>query len=57
MIRPVVRNLLDTTSIDLYNGAGIPEIVRTQEHLNGHKITVYQGLASEDNDCRTGRLP
>ena len=32
-IRPVVQNLLETTGKDLSNGAGIPEIVRFQEHF------------------------
>jgi len=32
-IRPVVRNLLETTGIDLSNCAGIPELVRFQEQF------------------------
>jgi len=32
-IRPVVRNLLETTDIDLTNGAGLQELVKFQEHF------------------------
>jgi len=44
-IRPVIQNLLETTGIDLPNGAGIPEIVRFQEHFREYKIVVYHGLS------------
>ena len=40
-IRPVVQNLLETTGINLTNGAGIPELVRYQEHFHEYKIVVY----------------
>jgi len=32
-VRPVVQNLFTTTGIDLTNGAGIPELVKFQEHF------------------------
>jgi len=32
-IRQVVQTLLETTGIDLSNGAGIPELVRFREHF------------------------
>ena len=35
---------LTTTGIDLSNGAGIPELVRLQEHFSEYKLTVYQFL-------------
>jgi len=47
-IRPAVQKLLKMTGIDLSNGAGIPEIVRFQEHFREYKIVVYQGLSCED---------
>ena len=56
-IRLVVQTLLETTGIDLSNGAGIPEFVRFQEHFRQYKIVVYRGLTCEDNVRRTGRLP
>ena len=40
-IRPVVRQLLETTGIDLKNGGGIPELTRFQEHFHEYKIVVY----------------
>jgi len=33
-IRPVVEQFLDTTGIDLKNGAGILELTRFQEHFH-----------------------
>jgi len=47
-IRLVVQTLLETTGIDLSNGAGIPEFVRFQEHFRQYKIVVYRGLTCED---------
>jgi len=47
-IRQVVQTLLETTGIDLSNGAGIPELVRFQEHFRQYKIVVYRGLSCED---------
>ena len=47
-IRPVVRNLLETTGIDLSNGAGIPELVRFQEHFGDYKMVVYEGFSCEN---------
>jgi len=44
-IRQVVQTLLETTDIDLSNGAGIPELVRFQEHFREYKIVVYRGLS------------
>ena len=32
-IRPVVRELLETTGIDLASGVGIPELTRIQEYF------------------------
>ena len=46
-IRPVFQHLLETSGIDLTNGAGIPELVRFQEHFHEYKIVVYQGLSCE----------
>ena len=43
-IRPAVQNLLETTGIDLTNGAGIPELDRFQEYFSEYKIVVYRGL-------------
>ena len=42
-IRHVVRQLLET-SIDLKNGAGIPELTRSQEHFHEYKIVVCSGF-------------
>jgi len=39
-IRPVVRNLLDTTGIDLSGGWGIPEITKFQERFRDYNISV-----------------
>jgi len=39
-IRPVVRDLLEKTGIDLSSGAGIPELARFQEHFRGYMIVV-----------------
>ena len=43
-IRPVVRQLIETTGIDLKNEGRIPEITRFQEHFHEYKIVVYSGL-------------
>jgi len=43
-IRPVVASLLEATCLDLTNGAGIPEIIRFQEHFHEYKIVVYDCL-------------
>jgi len=48
-IRPVVRILLETTGIYLSNSAGIPELVRFQEHFRDYKIVVYEGLKIKSN--------
>ena len=32
-IRPVISNLIETTGINLDNGAGIPELERFQDHF------------------------
>jgi len=40
----VVQTLLETTGIDLSNGAGIPELVSFHEHFREYKIVVYHGL-------------
>ena len=56
MIRPIDRTLLQQTGIILFNGAGIPELVRFQEHFRDNMITVYQGEACEVNVRRAGRL-
>ena len=43
--RPLVKELLDAPGVDLKNGAGIPELIRFQEHFRGeYKIVVYVGL-------------
>jgi len=54
-IRPVVRDLLEKTCIDLSTGAGIPTLARFQEHFREHKIVVYQGLSC-DNIMFVGRV-
>ena len=46
-IRPVVRQLIETTVIDLENGARILELTRFQEHFHEYKIVVYSGLKCE----------
>jgi len=43
-IRRVVRQLLETTAIDLKNGGGIEELTRFQEHFHEYKNVVYSGL-------------
>ena len=44
-IRPLVKELLDASGIDLKNGAGIPELIRFQEHFRReYKFMVYAGL-------------
>ena len=43
-IRHVVQTLLESTGIELSNDAGIPEIIRFQEHFREYKIVVYHGL-------------
>jgi len=43
-IRPVVRQLLETTGIDLNNFVGIAEVNRFEEHFQEYKIVVYSGL-------------
>ena len=40
-IRRMARQLLDTSGIDLKNGAGIPELTRFEEHFHDYKIVVY----------------
>ena len=40
-IRPVAQHLLETTGIDLDNGAAIPELTRFQEHFHEYKRVVY----------------
>ena len=47
-IRPVVRQLLQTTGIDLQNGEGVNEIQKFQDHFTDYKIVVYGGLNCED---------
>jgi len=47
-IRQVVQTLLETTGIDPCNGAGIPELVRYQEHFRQYKLVVYRGRTCED---------
>jgi hypothetical protein len=43
-ILPVFQKLLQTTGINLDNGAGIPKLIRFQEHLTEYRIVVYAGL-------------
>jgi len=47
-IRNVVQTLFDETGIDLYNGGGIPELTRFQEHFRQYKMVVYHGLSCDD---------
>ena len=46
-MRPVVRQLLETTGTDLKNVAGILELTRFQEHFHEYKIVLYSGLNCE----------
>ena len=46
-IRQVVQTLLESTGIDLSNGAGIPELVRLHEHFREYKLVVYRGLSCD----------
>jgi hypothetical protein len=39
-ILPVLQHLLETTGIDLENGAGIPELATFQEHFSEYRIVV-----------------
>ena len=43
-IRHVVGKLLETTGLDLSNGAEIPDLIRSQERFREYKIVVYHGL-------------
>jgi hypothetical protein len=43
-ISPVVSHLLETTGINLDNGAGIPKLIELQDHFSQFKIFVYDGL-------------
>jgi hypothetical protein len=43
-VHAVIDRLLETTGIDLSNGAGLPELGRFQEHFHDYKIVVYSGL-------------
>jgi len=47
-ICPVVKDLLNTTGIDLSKCVGIPELIRFQEHFRDYKIVVYQGLGCDE---------
>ena len=47
-VRPLVRNLLETTGVDLSSGSEIPELNSFQDHFRDHKIVVYQGLSWEE---------
>jgi hypothetical protein len=40
----VVHHLLETTGIDLENGAGFPELSRFQERFSEYRFVVYEGL-------------
>ena len=46
-MRPVVRQLIDTTGIDLKKGGGIPEQTKFQVHFHEYKIVVYSRLYCE----------
>ena len=43
----MVQNLVGAVGIDLTNGAGIPELIKFQEHFHDYKIIVYTGLNCE----------
>jgi len=45
-IGPVVRDLLETTGIDLASGTGIPELAGLQENVPEYRILVYQFLVA-----------
>jgi hypothetical protein len=40
-IRPVVDHLLETTSIDLADGGGTPELMTFQKHFKDYIIVVF----------------
>ena len=54
-IRLIVRQILETTGIDLTSGGGIPEIARFQEHFRKYKIVVYQSLRCDNNVRRSAQ--
>jgi len=41
---PVVRQLLETTGINLGQGGGIRKLMQLQEHFKEYRIVVYSGL-------------
>jgi hypothetical protein len=41
-ILPAVQLLFETTSINLDNGVGIPELIRFQEHFKEYRIVVHE---------------
>ena len=45
----MVRQLIETTGIDLKNGGVIPELTRFQEHFHEYNIVVYSGLNCDRN--------
>jgi len=47
-ILQVDQTLLETTGIDLSNGARIAELVRFQEHFRQNNVVAYRGLSCED---------
>ena len=47
-IRHVIEILLETTGINLSNGAGISDLVRFQEHFREYKIVVYCALSCDN---------
>ena len=47
-LRPIVQKLLAKTYRPVWRRE-IPELIKFEEHFRYYKITVYQGLACEDN--------
>ena len=40
----MLQTLLETTGVEMSDGAWIPEIVRFLEHFRAYKVVVYQCL-------------
>ena len=46
-MEPLVRQLLETTGINLDQGGGIRELIQFQEHFQEYRIVVFSGLNCE----------
>jgi len=43
-----VRQLLETTGVELDRGCGIRELMQFQEHFKEYRIVVYSGLNCDE---------